>query len=448
MTAELYDHKAESAVLSVLLDAAAIHGPDRARDLLDRERLTEPDFHSPPNAATFAAVAALLRKGQVPEAISLSEALRGNDAITRAGGPKWLAQLQADAHNAIDFALPGYAKTIRELALRRRMVAAAKDLLGQAQDLRVGVDQTLTTGSATLAALGNRHTEARTVRELFMDVLDELDALTRGESAGIIPTGIEALDSVIGGLQPTLTVVGALPGIGKSALLATVARNLSKAGVRVGVFSLEDDGTWLPWRYLADESGLSQAYLRTRRLNEFQGEKVAAGGQRICDYGDGILVDDRSALSPSEVVQGARDMILNRGVQVVMVDHLGELRHNSGRKERFDLDVAEGLSDLRSIAKTHGVPVWVAAHLSRKADEVKPGEAPKLSYFANSAAIERQARVALGLARDPGSGRLVVYVLKQTNGKPNVKVMLDFHGEAAMVRNTGGHVEELGKDGQ
>lgn len=116
-----------------------------------------------------------------------------------------------------------------------------------------------------------------------------------------------------------------------------------------------------------------------------------------------------------------------------MLDHLGELRYSSGRKDRFDLDVTEGLSDLRSIAKEHGVPVVVANHLRR--DVSQNQRAPRLTDFANSSAIERQARVALALERAPGSDVLKIHVLKQTNGKAGVVVEVRFAGPAALVRD-------------
>jgi hypothetical protein len=36
-------------------------------------------------------------------------------------------------------------------------------------------------------------------------------------------------------------------------------------------------------------------------------------------------MDDRSMLTPSQIVQTARDMIVNDGVQVIFIDHLGKV---------------------------------------------------------------------------------------------------------------------------
>lgn len=434
----LYDHEAERCALATLFDACSIRGPGDVRAMLEKERLAVDDFHLPAHAEVFTVAVRLLKQQMPLEPVSMWDALRTSPAVSKAGGAQWVAALSA--HGGMEFAFPGYSRTIRDLALRRRMVATARDLLAGAQNLGREPDLALADGSRALAAVGRHTAQMRSLQELLQVTLAELDEVSQGKREPVIPTGIRALDFAIGGLQPTLTIVGALPGVGKSSLFATVVQNLARAGKKVGVFSLEDDGEWISSRLLSAESGVTNFVMRNRRLSEHEMTNIHDGAGRIWSYGPNVLVDDRHGLSPQDVVQSARDMVLNRGVQVVLVDHLGELRYSSGRKDRYDLDVMEGLSDLRSIAKQYGVPVWVAAHLSRKADELGPDEAPRLSHFANSSAVERQARVALALTRPVGSPALTVHVLKQTHGKPGLKLELDFNGPAAMVRNDGGRV--------
>jgi len=125
-------------------------------------------------------------------------------------------------------------------------------------------------------------------------------------------------------------------------------------------------------------------------------------------------------------------MILNHGCKAVLLDHLGELRYPGGPGERFDLQIADALGQLRGLAKQYGVPVVVACHLRRR-EGLSITDEPKLTDFANSASIERMARVALGLSRS--EGRLRVSVLKQTNGQSGVSVELDLNEPAGIARN-------------
>ena len=99
----------------------------------------------------------------------------------------------------------------------------------------------------------------------------------------------------------------------------------------------------------------------------------------------------------------------------------------------------EALQDLRGIAKTYRVPVVVLCHLRRR-EGLNIDAVPKLTDFAFSAAIERCARVALGLFRPKGDAPdevlLGVEVLKQTKGPANFNFRLNVGRLSATVQAT------------
>lgn len=428
MRSELFDHAMELAVIGVIAEASELD-VRRADRLAEQSGLLAEDFHLPANAQLFTAVLGLVRAGRPADLLSVQAAIPAADR-------SWLVKVLLSVHPS-DHVLAGYAKTIADLALRRRLVGVARDLGSEAANLTADTGRTLNQVSRALASLTRRTAGTRTLSDVLVDVAKERADIEAGVNVPIIPTGLGDLDAVIGGLQPTLTILGAHPGVGKSAFIATVIRNLARAGITVGVFSLEDQASWLAWRYLAAESSVSQFILRTRQLTDAQHERFGDAEKTIHGYGGRILIDDRTGLSPGDIVQTARDLILNRGVQALFVDHLGELRYENRRGDRYDLDVAEGLSDLRGLAKSYGVPVICATHLRREA--LDP---PRLFDFANAAAIERQARVAISLTRPQDGEVLTAHVLKQTNGKAGVKVDLPFSGAAALVGNAGAFWEQ------
>ena len=225
-----------------------------------------------------------------------------------------------------------------------------------------------------------------------------------------------------------------------SALGATISDNLAKRGVRVGFFSLEDEGQWLAWRLLSQAADVPQFVMRNRVLTDRQMARVAEGIKSVWDHTANILVDDRPALTSAQIVASARDMILNRGVRAIFVDHLGEIRPPGGqrRSERYDLDLKDILVDLRDLAKVHKIPVVLFAHLQR----MEMGVAPRLENFANSQFVANMARVALGLYREPGGKTLNVAVLKQTNGDSGIVVELEFKGPASLVGDPPGPARE------
>lgn len=406
----------------------------RALATLETSLVTPERLSDPAHAAVLVAIRQALEVGRPCDAATLGPSLKASAAVDDAGGLVWLSELLSS--EGYEHQIQPCADSIRTMALRRALVTMARDLLGKAGDLRQDPVAALQTAVSALSGITLTKRTIRNLSEVMGDVVDEWEELQLGKRR-VVPTGFPALDAAIGGWQPTLNLIGAMPGVGKSALLASTTQQMARAGRKVGVFSLEDDARWLGWRMLSDESGINQFFLRNKGLTNGERDSVVRGVQRVASYAERVLIDDRSGLSPAEVVQTARDMVVNRGAEAIIVDHLGELRFEGGHGDRYDLELAEGLSDLREIAKRYRVPVIVAAHLRRR-QGLSTADAPTLTDFANSSAIERQARVALGLSRAPDSDVLSVHVLKQTNGRAGIAVDLQFRGAAAMVRDCEG----------
>src|SRR5262249_3057327 len=246
-------------------------------------------------------------------------------------------------------------------------------------------------------------------------------------------TGFRELDAVTGGLLPTLIIIGAQPGVGKSAFLAGLIRHLAGSGVPLGLFSLEDRASWLVWRLLACETGLSPSVLGSKGLSQEARVGAQQGFEEIRRYGTAVWLDDRPMLSPKDVSATATAMMEKRGARAILVDHLGELRFGNRHGDRYDLDVADGLSLLRNLANAHQVPVVCATQLRRECNEP-----PQLTDFANAAAIERMARIAIALTRKPGEQEATAWILKNTNGEAGVSCRIPFALHAAIARGDRG----------
>lgn len=423
---------AERALLNAVSNLSAAK-PEAALEMLDSLKLEAEDFSCPEHADVFRAAGDFLRRGVAMELFALEAALAPSAAVTKAGGRKWLAPLLMEPDRTGRGRFPAeLARVVRDASLRRRAVATLRRVLGSIQDAATDPAEALAAGFEAWSNLTTRTATLGTSEGDALRLAEMLDAAQKGRRELCIPTGVRELDAVIGGLQPGhLTMVGALPGVGKSALLATIARNLALAGRRVGFFSLEDERIWVARRFLSAESGVPLFLLATKPLTETQGQRVEEAQPAVYNTLRNVVIDDRQGLTPAQVAQSARDMVLNLGCEAILVDHLGEMRFE--RTERYDLDVGDALSSLRDVAKRHQVPVLVASHVKRR-----PGldltDEPKLTDFANSSAPERMARVALGLSK-PQDGCLRVTVLKQTNGRSGQVLDLALIDHAAMVDN-------------
>lgn len=418
---------AERAWLSALSRLSALD-PEKASAFVDASRLRADDFANSAHADVFRAALDFLGRGSPLEVFALEAALQPSAAVRDAGGRKFLAELLLEPREVR--APQECARLIRDASTRRHALALLRDASRRVVDPELTPAEAIAASLEALQALSARSVELGTSEGDALRLAALLDDAQHGRRPLVVPTGIMAIDEVIGGLQPAhLTLVGALPGVGKSALLATVLRNIANTGTRVGLFSLEDERLWVAKRLLAIESCVPLFVLATRPLTAMQSEDVAVAQSRVWATLQNVIIDDRPAQTAAEVAATARDMVLVHGCRVLMVDHLGELQMQ--RSERYDLEVADALRLLRDIAKRFNVPVLVASHVRRRPGLTVRDE-PQLTDFANSSAPERMARVALGLSK-PDNHRLRVSVLKQTNGQSGFAVDLAMVGRAAMV---------------
>lgn len=326
---------------------------------------------------------------------------------------------------------------VRDAGVRRRLRAALQSRARALADATVPADETAAAVRQEVESIVAANTGTASLGASVFEALDHMELVEQGKVKPAIPTGIEPLDAATGGLQRTLTIVGALPGVGKSALFATMAGNLARAGVKVGYFSLEDERRSLTMRLMARAARIPVFVLATRPLTAAQKGRLDAVVSDLYRETERIVVYDTPLSTVGQIVSAARSMVATNGAQAIFVDHLGEIKIE--RTDRHDLDVIEVLQELRSISKRYDVPVVVAAHLKRRAG-LDTSTEPELTDFAFSSGIERMARVAIGLSIGEKRGDAAVInatILKQTNGKAGLTIPLRFIAPAGVVANDG-----------
>ena len=396
---------------------------DLALSELAAARITADDFSDEGHRALFVAIETRLKENRQLEAVSL--------AATAKRCPR---EVVIDIFAGSEFlGLEPRARLLHETGMRRR----ALKTLDAMRSLLADPSHSL----AAVAAEVRKAVEGLTaddsdVRDATTDVMafgDQLERIQRGEAEPVVATGIDALDFALGGgLPATLVIIGALPGVGKSSLLGAIAGNLASAGTRVGVLSLEDQRGWLLRRLAAHRAAVPLFVLGRRKLGEEQRKRSDAALESLYNPAKHLVMSDVPGDIQS-VVSRARQMVAD-GCRAVFVDHLGEVRLE--RTDRHDLDVANALQELRGVAKLHGVPMVVACHLRRR-EGLGVFTEPVLTDFANSSAVERMARVALGLSLiEKERDQLVVSVLKQTEGPANLAFRLNVALSCGLVTQT------------
>lgn len=431
----LADPDIERQFIGVLM-CLSYSDPGKAKILLEQSLVVPSRLYDPAHVDMLKAVEALLREGRSADEASVWTRVKTSKPIQAAGGAAFVAEL-AGGTSGYEAALPTYADAICKLALRRRLVTIAGELRARAMSLGEDAAKTLSDVSQELGRITIGKRSRKTLLDAVEECIGEMQDIECGRPSRLLPSGIIALDNITGGLSPTLIVIGARPGVGKSAILATIATSCAQAGTKVGVFSLEDSYRWIAWRVIARESHIPQLVLQNRQLDKFQKKRLEKAIPSIVAYGGNVLIES-TLRTPLEITQAMRDMVLNCGVRVLAVDHLGEVRLEGRYKGRVDLEVGETAKAFRDVANELQVPVILFSQIARRPGKDE-GSMPDSSEFKNSGDIEAAARVLIGLAREKGADLLKMQVLKNTNGSVG-KCEAKFIGLAGMVRDCEGTV--------
>ncbi len=448
---ELHDHAAEAATLGAALsdaacwDAIAVLAPE--------------DFHDPRHGFVFEAMRRLRASHRPVDHLTLADELKAMGNLAHVGGPAYLMRLDQSVPAAVNIA--AYVATVRNYAVRRAAVAEANRLIQEACDPKRRPADVVLGSSAALAQLGAAGVEGIiTGADAIEEMRLHLHAVQSGEAVPIIPTGIKAWDYLLGGVQPgTLTILGARPGIGKTALAMSLAINRAHAFVeaveakkpakRTGIMWLEDPVQALVRRLLAYVSTVPVWRIGKEVLT---GPALQMVGQGLIDadglVGDAWRIRAASGLTAKQVAANMRQMAVQHDCNLFIVDNLTEIDLDAdilaqGRGEASA--TANAVRELRNVAKDLNVAVVLLVHLTRAQDKNKNQQQvrPTLESSFGSSAIEKMARLMVFLYDDPEHpGYLAAYVPKQNEGKKYLEFWLRLYEPAALVMSTGGKVPE------
>ena len=436
-----HDIAAEEAVIaSIMVDDEAVF---RVSPLLRPE-----DFFLERNAWIYDTCLALWNRNEPTNPIMIAHELGVRGQLEAIGGPAYLSQLTTELPTAVG--VDYYARIVARDAVYRRMITAAGRMAQMAYEGGADLDTALSRAESLLMALriGQGTGNFRHIRDLldkFIQDVGEEDA--EGESIAYLRTGFPALDAYLGGMKRSdLLIVAARPGLGKTSLALTIARNAAVAqNAHVGVFSLEMSGEQLAQRLLSSESGVDQnRLLLMGHLREDEERRVMDSVGKLSALE--IYIDDSAGLTIADMRTRARRLAHERGLNLIIVDYL-QLMHSGlwGGQENRVQEISFISRSLKGIARELNVPIVACSQLSRAVESRTP-HIPMLSDLRESGSIEQDADVVMFIYREdaymrkddwqdthpdqPGrsypTGIASIIIAKHRNG-PTGQVDLRFH---------------------
>lgn len=414
----------EEAVLGAMLIDKK--GVDEVIDLLQPEA-----FYKTAHQHIFECIHFLFESSEPIDLLTVSAALRKKGKLETVGGDFYLVQLSqkvaSSAH--IEF----HARIILQKFISRSLIKISSEIIGNAYNEATDVFELLDEAESKLydVAQGNIKKASESAQNLVIQAKKRIEEISKREGLSGISTGFEKLDGLTSGWQPSdLIVIAARPGMGKTALTLSMARNIAVTKqIPVAFFSLEMSSVQLITRLISSETGLSSEKLRTGKLADHEWQQLNV---KVTDLEKApLFIDDTPSLSIFDLRAKARRLSSQHNIKLIIIDYLQLMTagatSKSGNREQ---EIATISRNLKALAKELDVPVIAISQLSRAVETRGGTKRPQLSDLRESGAIEQDADIVSFIyrpeyygieewddeERSPSQGQAEFIVAKHRNG--------------------------------
>jgi replicative DNA helicase len=424
--------------------AAVLEELDRARDpeiessllgslilsppLIDTAsaRLTASDFVDPLHGALFDALVMLRElKRPIDDTRLLLASLRkfglvGEGALTAAAILKWVQQ-----------AVPANARFYTEEILRASQ--ARQQLSAVIRSIDALMSDSIDPRDSAAELLNRLQTiysraaiETETLGESAAAAVDAIEKQLHTERAAGLPTSLETLDEMLGGLMAgELVIIAARPGVGKTALAMQMCHCAAMRGSRVLFVSLEMSSQELATRVLCGKANVNNRHIRQGTLSETEMQRLRGAAIELMPVPLVTYAPAKAGLR--EIRAAIRQASFREPLGLVCVDYISLIEPEDRRKPRTE-QVAEISAALKAMAREFKLPVIALCQLNREAE----GERPRSSHLRESGSIEQDADVILAIWRgeeDDGTPFARLVVLKNRAGERGM-IELNWRPEA------------------
>ncbi|MDA9668460.1 replicative DNA helicase [Flavobacteriaceae bacterium] len=414
----------EEAVLGAMIIDKK--GVDEVIDIL------QPDaFYKTAHQHIFGAIFQLFQDSQPIDLLTVSSELRKKGKLETIGGEFYLVQLSqrvaSSAH--IEF----HARIILQKFIQRSLIKISNEIIESSYKESTDVFDLLDEAESKLYDItqGNIKKSSESAQSLVIEAKKRIEEISKRDGLSGVSTGFEKLDKLTSGWQPSdLIIIAARPGMGKTALTLSMARNIAVTKqIPVAFFSLEMSSVQLITRLISAETGLSSEKLRTGKLADHEWQQLNV---KVTDLEKApLFIDDTPSLSIFDLRAKARRLSSQHGIKLIVVDYLQLMTAGtttkSGNREQ---EISTISRNLKALAKELNIPVIALSQLSRAVETRGGTKRPMLSDLRESGAIEQDADIVSFIyrpeyynidewdddERSPSEGQAELIIAKHRNG--------------------------------
>jgi len=449
----VHDLDAEAVVLSALM-----LDPDGKAWRQTQGVLAAENFYSPANRRIFEAITTLHAEEQPVDSGTVAALLKQRERLAGIGGVAFLARIidDAPATSIVGVHVGHIVRTARQRAL----VAVCQRVAAEGYSDVGDLDEWAGKAEAEVRAIaqgGTNKAPYETVGAVLRTEFRRMEAEHRdGVGAKRLLTGLGTLDYCLTMSPGDLIIVGARPGMGKSAFIGGLATYVANQDIWPEVnfapwrdeqpgalmFSLEMPKDQVAMRLLCSEAKVDLSRIRKERLRSEDWTELTNASKRLEHLP--LWIDAKSGIGLDYVRTTVRTLkrecerLDTKGqpkkrLRLVVVDYLG-LMKLAGRRDATKSELVGDITrGLKQLAKEEDVVIVLCCQLNRSL-ESRPNKRPVLSDLRDSGEIEQDADSILFLYRDgyynqasknPDIAEIII--AKQRNGPPG-RVLVKWTG--------------------
>lgn len=362
----------------------------------------------------FAEMLAMYDRGENINVVSLSQALENH---------KWEPEMIAVEFKECVTATPVSTaiKSYADAVVKDWRARTAKELFQRVSLRPCDIDNTIAEVLARLEEIqGNKLVCSKTMKQIVAE--NQGNYFNEHVGDGLIKTGFYRTDDCLGGLEGgDITVIGARPGVGKSAIVTQMIGQMAEKGYNIGYYNLEMNESQVYERFVSrmSEIGLT----RVRRAKTFLGvEKEAFDKANETLSGYNITIST-GAKSVSEIRSECR----HQRYDVIVIDYLqlikADRRFNNRASEVGDISKA-----IKALAMELHVPIIVLSQLNR-VSELRETKEPTMAELRESGDVEQDASNIILLWNLDEDGQYKGWKVEKQRQGTHLKEALKFDGE-------------------
>jgi len=295
-----------------------------------------------------------------------------------------------------------HARVVLQKFIQRELIRISTETIKDAFEETTDVLELLDRSEKNLFSIteSNIRRNYESMHNLVSKALREVEiASTLKDGVTGVPSGFTDLDRHTMGWQKSdLIIIAARPGMGKTAFTLSLAKNAALDGNKpVAFFSLEMSSLQLVNRLMSGEAEIESDKIKKSNLTEQEWQRLH--DKTVLLGSAGIYIDDTPQLSIFDLTAKCRRIHSQGGLDLVVVDYLQLLRHETKGQGNREQEIAFISRALKGLAKELEIPVIALAQLSREVEK-RGNKRPQLSDLRESGSIEQDADMVMFLYRD------------------------------------------------